>query len=693
MTRSVLGAIALVFGLVQIVPAQIVFSEAGGVVVIEAESFSNNTARAINGTNFQWVATNAISGFSGTGYSEATPNVGANQSVTWSNTSPEMDYAVNFNIAGQHYVWIRGYGETPDDDSVHVGFNGTTNTAAALTLTQSLAWQWSTNRTGFTTRGTINATLGTQTINVWMREDGMRLDKIILTTNLNFRAILGNCFHIPGNAEINGIVMRNPTDVIVSNTAVFLYTGNQDAGAGGNPGNQLQTGSTIFYRHATNATWTAIPMSFYGAAGNNKYYSNSIPANVFSAGDVVQYYFRIPYSDHLPTFIGGNNIKYEIEADAQSNPFAYTVLPPLQPTGTADSIIQGSGSDKIKAQIFTNWGHIQVIGQALDGTELGLTNTFMPAMATFAGNSYLIGQVLSSTPLGDGLEVRQTLLSTSIVTRLTVPHLGVVRYEVIDWGGLSPNGAIVMGAAEASEHFYGFGEKFNDLDYAGKKTHIITDDPPVSPKGDKSYKVAPWFLSTRGYGFHFDSSAESYFDMRAAAADRFIVNNLFGVLKYNVVWGPKLTDALTRYTGYTSRPQMSPPWAFAPWMSSDRWSTGGEVRYVLTKHRESGIPGSVLVFDSPWEVGYNDFTWNMTQFGNGGTFDSQFYPGFSSVTDMMTFMRTNGWKAVCWMTPFVTRPPPVAARCRARISASPPITPREPRATISCALRRPGRHS
>jgi alpha-D-xyloside xylohydrolase len=629
-----------------------VFPETGGVVEIEAEAVASNIVRNIGGQDYAWTNAAGIPGASGS-YMEALPNNNINQNTSWLGVSPEMQYTVNFNVAGQHYVWIRGYGQSPDDDSVHIGYNGSTNTAAAMSLTTSGAWQWSTNRTGFTTRGTINASTGIQTLNVWMREDGMRLDKILLTTNLNFRASLGNCFHIPGNAEVNGITMRSPTDVIQSNTAVFLYTGNQDSGAGGNPGNQLQTGSTIFYKHSTNTTWTALPMFFYASAGNNKYYSNSIPANIFSAGDVVQYYFRIPYSDHLTTFIGGNNVKYEIEADAQDNPFSFTVLPQLQPSGPVEAITQGAGPDKLKAQVFANSGHIQVIGQALDGSELAVTNTYLPALATIAGNSYLVGPVLSATQVVNGVELRQALWTTSVVARLTFPHQGVVRYEVVDWGGLTPSATTVMGASDAGEHFYGFGEKFNDLDQAGKKTHIITDDPPGSPKGDKSYKVAPWFLSTRGYGFHFDSTAESYFDMRATAADRFIVNNLFGGLKYNVVWGPKLTDALTRYTGYTGRPQMSPPWAFAPWMSSDRWSTGGEVRYVLTKYRERGIPGSVFVFDSPWEIGYNDFAWNMTQFGNGGTFESLFYPGFSSVTDMMTFLRTNGWKAVCWMTPFI----------------------------------------
>ena len=37
---------------------------------------------------------------------------------------------------------------------------------------------------------------------------------------------------------------------------------------------------------------------------------------------------------------------------------------------------------------------------------------------------------------------------------------------------------------------------------------------------------------------------------------------------------------------------------------------------MVTKYRQLGIPGSVFVFDSPWETAYNDFTWNLTQFGS-----------------------------------------------------------------------------
>ena len=647
--------------------AQTVFTEAGGVVVIEAEDFSNNTPHSIDGTNFQWIATNAISGFSGNGYMEATPNVGANQSVTWRDTSPELDYSVNFSQSGTHYVWVRAFAFTNTDDSVHAGLNGITNTAFGISLgdAQTNFWAWTTNRvTGVSNRATISASTGTYTFSLWMREDGMRVDKIILTTNINFQASLGNAFHIPNGIEAGSgnTTMRSPVEAIFSNTAVFLYTGNQFQGSGGNPGNQLQTGSTILYRNATNTTWSSLPMAFWytgGASGNNKYYSNSIPANLFSAGDTVQYYFKIAYSDHLPTFVGGNNIKYEIEADAQANPFSYTVQGPLiAPSGCYIAYSNVVGSTIYEVRIFQNSGQITLSGPDLAGNPLANTITIEPPSATVNGNNISPGPVFSSAPLSNGLQVVEAFGSTSVVVQITFPNDGVMHYEVADWGAQVVAATAITAPSDPSEHFYGFGEKFNALDQSGNKVHILTRDI-AGDKGDNSYKVVPWFISTRGYGFHLDSSAESYFDMRNEFSDRYVINNLFGTLKFNVICGPRLTDVLTRYTGYSGRPALPPKWAFAPWMSSDVWHTGGEVRYAISKYRALGIPGSAFVFDSPWEVGYNDFTWNTAQWGSSGICSNingggaSNYLGFASVTDMMTFLRTNGFYAICWMTPFV----------------------------------------
>jgi len=324
-------------------------------------------------------------------------------------------------------------------------------------------------------------------------------------------------------------------------------------------------------------------------------------------------------------------------------------------------------SSPLEARIFQDSGHIALAGPDLNGTSGANIIVFAPPAVQTSSGALIIGRILSSTVLANGLEVTQAVGTRQITAHLTFAHDGVMRYEVTDWGGVVPVATAVASASDSDEHFYGFGEKFNGLDQAGKNIRILTFDNPGN-KGDHSYKVAPWFVSTRGYGFHLDSSAESTFDMRAGAPDHYVVTNDFSTLAFNVVYGPKLTDVLIRYTGYTGRPPLPPPWAFGPWISSDVWRNGGEVRYAVTKFRERGIPVSAFVFDSPWEKAYNDFAFNIghdpvrdqtKQFGHDGTFENKpspadkTYEGFKSVGEMMAFLQQHGLKSICWMTPFV----------------------------------------
>ena len=127
-------------------------------------------------------------GYSGAGALEATPNNGTNNSTGYVTNSPRLDYTVNFVKTGVHYVWVRGAGPSRADDSLHVGLDG-----AALTTSNNIgdfgtALGWTnTQRSG--TVVTVNvSTPGEHTLNVWMREDGMIVDKLVLTTNSGYTA-------------------------------------------------------------------------------------------------------------------------------------------------------------------------------------------------------------------------------------------------------------------------------------------------------------------------------------------------------------------------------------------------------------------------------------------------------------------------------------------------------------------------
>ena len=329
-------------------------------------------------------------------------------------------------------------------------------------------------------------------------------------------------------------------------------------------------------------------------------------------------------------------------------PFPMDVVWPLQPSGAFSSFDAGP----LQGRIYRGTGHIEIAGPDLAGNPLANVVHFAPPAIQTDRGSLLVGAVTSSKALPNGLELTQKLGTAVITTRLTFPHEGVMRYEVVDWDGVVPLATAIASPSDAREHFYGFGEKFDAFDQAGKSVRILTFDDPGTKK-DHSYKVSPWFISTRGYGLHLDSSAESVFDMRAGMPDRYVITNLFPSLQFNIVYGPKLSDILIRYTGYTGRPPLPPPWTFGLWISSDIWRSGGEVRYAVAQFRARGLPASAFVFDSPWETAYNDFQFNLTQFAKDAIIDGTHFPGFASLGDMMSFLQTNGLKVICWMAPFV----------------------------------------
>jgi alpha-D-xyloside xylohydrolase len=320
----------------------------------------------------------------------------------------------------------------------------------------------------------------------------------------------------------------------------------------------------------------------------------------------------------------------------------------LRPTGPFLHVDSGP----LQARIYQNSGHIELAGPDLGGAAHAVTVTIAPAASVVAGQLRRLGRIASSTAIPNGLECVQALDGSMARTRLAFVQPDIMRFEVTDWGGETPSTTSLVGASPGSERFYGFGEKFDALDQSGRTVNMLTFDHPGT-KGDHSYKPVPWFISTRGYGLHLDSTAESSFAMRTIAQDRFIVTHHDGSLPVHLVYGPHLPDVLSRFTGLVGRPPLPPPFAFGVWISSDVWRSGGELRYAVSKFRERMLPASAVVFDSPWETAYNDFTFNMTQFGQGGTFEGKHFDGFTSLSEMMHFLQQNGLKAICWLTPIV----------------------------------------
>lgn len=158
------------------------FLETGGLVVMEAEHFMTNIDRG----GHAWVVTTAFAGYSGESAMQATPDVGdlVKKNKVHIN-SPELTYDVDFSAGGTYYIWVRVHAEGNNDNSLHSGLNGSVDAPNMETITTG-GWAW----TRLSTSGMVVSldvpTAGMHTINVWMREDGIYIDKLLLTTDVAY---------------------------------------------------------------------------------------------------------------------------------------------------------------------------------------------------------------------------------------------------------------------------------------------------------------------------------------------------------------------------------------------------------------------------------------------------------------------------------------------------------------------------
>ncbi|WP_411827655.1 hypothetical protein [Luteolibacter sp. AS25] len=196
-----------------IVPSDLIFEEKDGVVSFEAEHFykqENSEKRA-------WYLTTAeialeilpdgdppcTADSSGAAYLEILPDTRRTHSdkmVKGENFTENpgevavLTYKVHFNTPGTYHIWARVYSTTSEDNGLHFGINGTwPDTAKRWQTVVKNKWHWrSAQRTEQKHAGvpgilTIEVpSAGLHKIQVSMREDGIALDKILLTNSKEY---------------------------------------------------------------------------------------------------------------------------------------------------------------------------------------------------------------------------------------------------------------------------------------------------------------------------------------------------------------------------------------------------------------------------------------------------------------------------------------------------------------------------
>ncbi|MGH2562741.1 MAG: S8 family serine peptidase, partial [Thermomicrobiales bacterium] len=165
------------------------FYESGGQVVMEAEHAHAYVSRDDRGWLFRNVETigDNLPGYAGDGFVRVEPDNGGNWLSGYATTAPELQFEVEFATPGTYHVWVRAQADDASDDSIHAGIDGTMpSTAQYLRPGVGTSWAW-TKSTMDGPVATINVpSAGLHTINFWPREDGIRLDRVLLTRSASF---------------------------------------------------------------------------------------------------------------------------------------------------------------------------------------------------------------------------------------------------------------------------------------------------------------------------------------------------------------------------------------------------------------------------------------------------------------------------------------------------------------------------
>jgi len=165
------------------------FFEESSVISIEAEDYTHCLHGLWQAIDSQWVFDSEIAGYHGEGYVVANPDVKVKMEDT--TDGPRLGYNITFSNSGNYTIWLRMSAPSGGSDSVHVGLNGLPITYGYGASAQTGdSWNWI-NSSGWVGGEKIQLEVfvpseGQHQLHIWMREDGVRIDSIIMTNIAGF---------------------------------------------------------------------------------------------------------------------------------------------------------------------------------------------------------------------------------------------------------------------------------------------------------------------------------------------------------------------------------------------------------------------------------------------------------------------------------------------------------------------------
>jgi alpha-D-xyloside xylohydrolase len=193
------------------------------------------------------------------------------------------------------------------------------------------------------------------------------------------------------------------------------------------------------------------------------------------------------------------------------------------------------------------------------------------------------------------------------------------------------------------EVIYGYGERFREFG-TRRDDHLLWHGDALGTTTPRSYKNVPVFVSSRGYGVFINTAGavRASVGTRTAAKQVLCVDD--DVLEYFIIYGPALTDVLSRYTGLTGRAPVPPFWSFGAWFSRCSYTSAQEVHGIVETMRTRDIGVDVINLDPGW-MDPEDWVCDL-QFSECG---------FPDPAAFMREMREAGVRICLWQLPYIEK--------------------------------------
>ncbi len=177
-------------------------------------------------------------------------------------------------------------------------------------------------------------------------------------------------------------------------------------------------------------------------------------------------------------------------------------------------------------------------------------------------------------------------------------------------------------ALHPDEKILGLGEKFTQLNKRGQNVESWNYDA-YGVQSDRAYTNIPFFMSSRGYGLFFDTTARINHKIGSGqgSTDSYSLKVDDKNLDYYFIFGPDYQEILYKYCQLTGFSPSPPKWSFGIWMSRCYYETQEQVKSVAENLRCRELPCDVINLDGRAWLRHGkqtDFVWDRERYPDPG---------------------------------------------------------------------------